>query len=77
MDALKQRFDLSCLSLPHERLSVINIIPSDCGVSNGIPYPKITPKNSPSVHIGKEQLTRKVQVTLVSALNVRYSSPVC
>lgn len=53
MDALKQRFDLSCLSLPHEWLSVINITPSDCGVSNGIPYPKITPQNHTLFTLGK------------------------
>lgn len=44
MDALKERFGLSCLSLPCRMLLVINIIPSDCGVSNGIPSPKITKK---------------------------------
>lgn len=42
-------FDLSCLSLSHKRLSVINIIPSDCGISNSIPYPKIIQKKKKKI----------------------------
>lgn len=72
--ALKQWFDLPCLSLPHKSLSVINIILSDCGVSNGIPCPKITPQKSLSVHVWKKLLGRKVRMTLASARNVRYRS---
>lgn len=73
--ALKQWFDLPCPSLPHKSLSVINIIPSDCGASNGIPCPKITPQKWLCVHIWTELLGRKVQMTLASAHNVRYRSP--